>query len=289
MNREIKMEINTDMTKPLTEQVLERAGCPLHYWVGGPEGRPLVVFTHGLCVDHRSWQYQVPVVAKEYRVLNWDVRGHGLSQLVGQTYTVPLAVDDLLALVDLLGYQKAMFVGHSNGTYIHQELAFRHPERVQAMVVADGTCITWKHTAFENWLVRTSPKMMALFPYEVLKKTSLPYLSAKNDVQDYAYEAYSMLSKHDFLALSEGTFTCLHDEPNYHITQPLLLVHGDQDRMGDIARIAPQWAAREPNCQYVVIPNARHFAIMDNPEFFNKLLMEFLAKQSSFADMPSSG
>src|SRR6266542_2616348 len=150
----------TDAAMDLVEHVMERKGCPLHYWVGGPEGKPLVVFTHGLCVDHRSWKYQVPVVAKAYRVLTWDVRGHGLSQPVGEPFNLPLAVEDLLALVDQLGYDKAVFVGHSNGTYIHQELAFRHPERVTALVIADGTCITWPHSAFENWLVRAAPKLM---------------------------------------------------------------------------------------------------------------------------------
>jgi pimeloyl-ACP methyl ester carboxylesterase len=80
-----------ELTLNLTAHVLERLGCPLHYWVSGPEGRPLVVFTHGLCVDHRSWQYQALEVAKEYRVMNWDVRGQGLSQPMGQRFSAALA------------------------------------------------------------------------------------------------------------------------------------------------------------------------------------------------------
>ncbi len=268
----------------LTGHVLERKGCPLHYWVGGPEGRPLVVLTHGVCVDHRSWKEQVPVVAQSYRLLVWDVRGHGLSQPVGEPFSVPLAVEDLLALVDRLGYDNAVFVGHSNGTYIHQELAFRHPERVTALVIADGTCVTLQRTAFESWLVRTSPKMMALLPYETLKRSSLPFVSTRKDVQDYTYAAYSMLSKRDYLALFAGAAASLHAEPDYRIAQPLLLVHGDKDRMGDIAKITPQWAAREPNCQYAVIPGASHFAILDNPDAFNKLLLGFLARWA-----PTSG
>jgi pimeloyl-ACP methyl ester carboxylesterase len=261
----------------LTEHILERAGCPLHYWAGGPEGRPWLIFTHGLCVDHRSWREQIPAVIGQYRVLTWDVRGHGLSQPMGQPFNVPLAVQDMLALMDALGISRAVLVGHSNGTYIHQELALHHPERVQALVIADGTCITWPHSALENWLVRASPGMMALFPYETLKKASLPYISARKDVQGYVYAAYSMLSKRDFIALNAGMSACLRSMPAYRITQPLLLVHGDADRMGDIARIAPQWAAREPNCQYAVIPGARHFAILDNPRAFNELLLGFLA------------
>jgi len=266
------------MDSSLTEHIFERAGCPLHYWVGGVETGPLVVLTHGLCVDHRSWNPVLPALVGKYRVLTWDVRGHGQSQPVGQPFSVPLAVEDLLAILDQVGCQKAAFVGHSNGTYILQELAFRHPERIQALVIADGTCITWNHSAFENWLTQTAFGVMNLFPFETLKKASLPYISVKKEVQDYTYEAYSMLSKHDFIALTKGMGSCLHFEPSYEITLPMLLVHGDADKMGDIAKIAPQWAARAGNCQYVVIPNARHFAILDNPDFFNKLLLEFLAK-----------
>ena len=260
------------------ERVLERAGCPLHYWVSGPEGRPLVVFTHGLCVDHRSWQYQIPVAAKEYRVLNWDVRGHGLSQPMGQRFNAALAAEDLLAIVDHLGYEKATFVGHSNGTYIHQELVFHNPQRVQALVMADGTCITWQRSGFENWFNRTIAKTVRLFPFETLKKAGLSGDSIKKEVQDYVYEAFSMIPKPDYLTLCESVTECLHSEPGYSITQPMLLVHGDQDRLGDIAKIAPHWAAREPNCLHVVIPNASHLSMMDNPEFFNTLLLDFLAK-----------
>ena len=265
-------------TFTLTEAVLERQGCPLHYWLGGLQDRPLVVFTHGACVDHRSFTPILPAVAERYRVLVWDVRGHGLSQPAGTPFSVPLAVDDLLAILDALGERQVVMVGHSNGTYIAQELVFRHPERVQALVIADGTDITWPRSAFDNWLLRISADMMALFPWETLKKSGLSYLSTRKDVQAYAYEAYSMLNKADFINIWRGVSACTHAEPGYTITQPMLLVHSDGDQMGDIKKIAPGWAAREPNCQYAVIPGARHFAILDDPARFTRLLLDFLER-----------
>lgn len=273
----------------LTETIFERKGCPIYYWTGGPEGRPLVVFIHGACVDHHSFDQQLPLVAQTYRVLALDVRGHGLSQPVGEPFNVPLAVDDLLAILDRLGYLQAILVGHSNGTYIAQELAFRHPERVTALVIADGTCITWKHSAWEVWLTRISADLMAPFSFETLKKSSIAQSSARKDVQDYSYRAYSMLSKKDFLAIWRGVSNCLHYEPGYHITQPMLLVHGDADQMGNIRKVAPQWAASEPNCQYAVIPDARHFAILDNPQVFNQLLLAFLARWAEMKEPDRSG
>lgn len=262
----------------LSEKVLERDGCPLHYWEGGVETAPLVVFLHGACVDHHSFDPIVPVIAEKYHVVSLDNRGHGLSQPMGKPFTVPLAVEDTIALLDLLGAEKAVFVGHSNGTYIAQELAFRHPEKVSALVILDGTCITWTHSAFENWLMNFSPTLLKLYPYETLKKSSVVIMSDKKEVQDYNYRAYSMLSKEDFITIWTGVTRCLHAEPDYYITQPLLLMHGDQDTTGDIRKIAPLWAAREPNCQYEVIPNSKHFATLDNPEFIVDKLQGFLAK-----------
>jgi pimeloyl-ACP methyl ester carboxylesterase len=258
--------------------VLERKGCPIHYWVGGPEGRPWVVLLHGACVDHRSFEEQWPVLTRYYRVLTLDVRGHGLSRPMGAAFSIPLAVEDVLELGDMLGFNQAVYVGHSNGTYIAQELVFRHPERVTALVVADGTCITWQHSAFDNWLVRASNSLMALFPWETLKTSGLSFASRKPEVQAYMYDAYSMLTKAEFLALWKGITGCLHAEPGYQIPKPWLLVHGSDDRMGDIKKIAAQWAAQEPNCQYEVIPDAGHFAIRDNPQAFNQVLLSFLAK-----------
>ncbi len=262
----------------MKEFVLERKGCLIHYWVGGPEGTPLVVLTHGAGVDHRSFNPLVPVLAKQYRVLNWDVRGHGLSQPAAEPFSIPLAVEDLLAILEKLGYQKAVFIGHSNGAYISQELAFRYPGRVQALVIADGTCITWPRSALDRFILRASSPIMALLPDKTLKKSGLPYFSNKQEIRDYAFEAFSLIPKPQFIAIWNAVTTCLHAEPDYQITQPMLLVHGDKDQTGDIRKIAPLWAAASPNCQYEVIPDALHMAPMDNPEVFNRLVMAFLSK-----------
>jgi len=56
----------------------------------------------------------------------------------------------------------------------------------------------------------------------------------------------------------------------------VLLIHGDGDRTGDIRKIAPRWAAGMPHCQYEVIPNASHFAILDDPARFAALTRAFL-------------
>ena len=65
-------------------------------------------------------------------------------------------------------------------------------------------------------------------------------------------------------------------EADYHIPMPFLLTHGVQDALLNIVQLAPLWAQHEPQCQYVVIPDAGHNANQDNPEFFNRVLLTFL-------------
>ncbi len=206
------------------------------------------------------------------------MRGHGQSQPVGEPFSIPLAVEDLLALLDRLGVEKAAFVGHSAGSYVVQELAFSYPRRVQALVIADGTCITWPHGPLERWLTRHAAALLAPFPYRWIKLSSIPTLAALPAAQDCVQDAYSLLSRASFLSLVRGASSCLHAEPGYRIGKPLLLLHGDADSLGDIRRLAPRWAASEPNCLYLVVPGARHLAMMDNPKFFTEVLGEFLAK-----------
>ena len=76
------------------------------------------------------------------------------------------------------------------------------------------------------------------------------------------------LSKAEFIQIMMATTTCLHYEPDYKINKPLLLMVGDQDATGNIRKIMPVWAEHEPDCRFVAIPNAKHAADLDNPEFF---------------------
>ena len=161
------------------------------------------------------------------------------SQPVGAPFSIPLAVEDLRALLDRQGVERAAFVGHSAGSYVTQELAFRHPRCALALVLADGTCLTWPHGPVERWFTRHAAELLAPFPYRWIKLSSIPALAANPAVQDYVHEAYAPLSRAAFLGLVRGASTCLHEEPAYRIQQPLLLLHGD----GELPRGHPEAGA----------------------------------------------
>lgn len=263
------------------EKTLRRSGSTIHYWLTGPEDGWLVTFTPGASMDHRMFDEQVPVVASAgYRVLTWDVRGHGLSKPIGEDFSVPAVVEDLLALMDLCGHEKAVFVGQSFGGYVAQEALFRYPERVAALALIGCTNITVLPSRLEYWALKLSPLMFRLWPWDNLRKQVAKSTALKPEVQRYAYEVTGMLSKEEFVTVWEAVAGALHEEPGYRIERPLLLTHGERDRTGIVAKTAPEWAAREPDCRYEVIPRASHNANQDNPAFFNRLLLDFLEQRA---------
>jgi len=280
------LEINREFTKPpmettaLSKHVLERKGSPLHYWVGGPTDAQTIVLTHGATVDHRQFLDQVDVLIDHYHVLLWDMRGHGESRPMSIVFTVPEAVNDLIAILDREAISKAIFVGQSTGTYVIQELVFRHPERVEALIVIDGTCITMPISATDRLLLRSTPFMLKMYPFEMLKKQSAQASAINKSVQDYMYDTMSAIGRDDVINILTGVVQCIHGEPGYAITQPILLVHGDHDKLGNIAKIAPQWAKRDPHVRYEVIPNAGHNSNQDNPVYFNQVMLKFLSELS---------
>jgi len=262
----------------LTEGILERNGAKIHYWTGGGKaGKPLVVFTHGATIDHREWEATLPLVGEQFSILTWDVRGHGLSR--PSCFTLKDAEEDLLAILDRLQVKQAIFVGHSMGGNLHQELVFHHPERVQAMVFLDCTWNFQELTPLESFSLRMAGPILKIYPYKMLVDQSFNFIAISKESQDFLRPAMEGLSKEDYIQILMATSSCLHYEPGYQINKPLLLMVGDRDATGNIRKAMPIWARHEPDCRFVVIPNARHAANLDNPDFFHITLMEFLTSR----------
>jgi pimeloyl-ACP methyl ester carboxylesterase len=273
-----------------TEHMFERAGGLIYYWLTGPADGPLIVLTHGAAMDHHMFAAQVEVLAQRYRVLVWDVRGHGQSRSPGDIFSLQAAVEDLLALLAWLGYEQATLIGHSMGSYIGQEIAFRCPHRVKALVAIDSTCLTLDHPWLIRPVMRLSPFVFRWLPYSLFTWLAARMLSVTVQVGRYIGDVYGQLTKREFLSIWAAAMNCLHAEPNYRIIQPQLITHGQNDRVGFgvIKQQARAWTARDPNAHYVVVPKAGHNAHQENPAYFNKVLLEFLYEHVPVPE-PSKG
>jgi 3-oxoadipate enol-lactonase len=117
-----------------------RAGdITVHYDFAGPRDAPVVMLANSLGCSLHLWDEQIDALARNRRVLRYDMRGHGLTDTTPNddpaAGSIATLADDAVKLLDALGVSRVSFVGLSIGGMVAQRLAARHPERVDAVVI----------------------------------------------------------------------------------------------------------------------------------------------------------
>src|SRR5258707_465383 len=120
----------------------------IHYSLSGDNSLPALVLSTSLGTNFSIWDAQVPEFEKHFRLLRYDMRGHGQSSVPPPPYSVPDLVSDLLALVDSLGIDRFHLCGLSVGGMIGMTLAHKSPSRLRKLVLCStapkiGTAETW--------------------------------------------------------------------------------------------------------------------------------------------------
>ena len=116
---------------------VQLADGELHYQLDGPVDAPVLVLSNSLGTDLHMWDIQIPAFAEHFRVLRFDTRGHGKSLVTKGPYSIEQLGQDVIALLDALGIQRAHFCGLSMGGLIGQWLGIHAGERLQRLVVCN--------------------------------------------------------------------------------------------------------------------------------------------------------
>lgn len=114
-------------------------GVMLRYELAGPEGAPLVVLSNSLSTDASMWDPQWPMLTSRWRVLRYDTRGHGRSEVVPAPYTMEQLAGDMAGLIEHAGIGAAHVVGLSLGGMTAQVLALRRPDLVRSLCLVATT------------------------------------------------------------------------------------------------------------------------------------------------------
>lgn len=250
----------------------------LHYEEAGA-GEPLL-FIHGLGSSSRDWEMQVPFFAGEYRVVVFDLRGHGESDKPRGPYTMRQLAQDTAGLVEALGIAPAHVVGISLGGMIALQLAVDRPDLVKSLVIVNSgpefVARTFKErlAVLQRFLVvrlvgmRKMGEILAarLFPKPEQEslRAMLVERWAANDPRAYrdAMRAIVGWSVADRLG-------------DIHI--PTLVVAADEDYTPVSAKEA--YVAKMPRAELAVIRDARHAVPVERPDEFNAVVAAFLARQ----------
>jgi 3-oxoadipate enol-lactonase len=255
-------------------------GITTQYELEGPAGAPVVTLSHSLAATLHLWDAQAAALRDRYRVLRYDIRGHGGSSVPPAPYTLEQMADDLHGLLRALGIARTHFVGLSMGGLIGMTMALRHPAAIQSLVLADTTACYGperKPMWDDRIAVAQSKGVEAVLDRTMEAWFSAPFRAERPDV---VARVRAMLAPTDPVgyvgAIQAIGYGDLREEIRA-IRCPALILIGEEDRGTDIT-MARTMLERIPGSRLEVLPRAAHCSCVEAAEEFNRALLGFLAR-----------
>jgi 3-oxoadipate enol-lactonase len=243
-----------------------------HYLDEGPHNAPCLVFINSLGTDFRIWNDLVQPLTNRYRVIRYDKRGHGLSELPTPAASMADYATDLSALLDLLDIRQATIVGLSIGGLIAQELLRLRPDLVRSLVLADtahriGTNESW---SARIGLVETkgieaiADGVMTLWFSKDYHQTSRDALTGwRTMLTRTPVEGYVAACR----AIRDADLT----ESARRIAVPTLCVVGDEDGSTPVALVR-ELSSLISGAKFEVISGAGHIPCIERPDALRTLI-----------------
>ena len=249
-------------------------GSELYYEVAG-QGPPLVL-VHGGEGTRIHWWQQVPVLAERFTCVTYDSRGFGASRPGTIPATASFQRDDLTALMDHLGFDRATLVGHSMGGAAVSGVAQTWPERVERLVMSD-TAFVFATPALSEWAAGMIEKITAGF--DVLDHAFAPGFAERQPALAHLYRALGRLNPPRTGPRGLDAYERWRDQPpvDYRsFAVPTLFIVGTEDELTEPWLIRAT-AAAVGGAQLVEIPGAGHSAYAEQAAAFNEAVLSFCA------------
>ncbi len=257
-------------------------GIQIYYEEHGA-GDPLLLI-NGLALPMDLWFLQIRELSKRYRVIAPDNRGIGRSDKPDEPYSIALMAADTAGLMAALGIEKVHVAGLSMGGFIAQELTLTFPGMVDRLIlIATGTGGPllqklsrpfWKQVRREltglkpdemyrrDLTLMTAPGFPERHP-ELLERSVVLRLQNRQPL-------FAFLRQYAAASAFESADRC------HRITQPVLIILGDQDRLFPIA-LAGDFHKRLPHARLIVYENCGHAILLEEAERLNRDIQDFLA------------
>jgi 3-oxoadipate enol-lactonase len=155
-------------------------GCRLAYRLDGPEDRPVLMLSNSLGTTHEMWAPQMPAFTGRFRILRYDTRGHGQSDVPSGAYSVDRLGRDAVELLDALDIAQAWFCGLSMGGMVGQWLGSHAPDRVSGLVLANTAAYMGPPSSWQSRIATVRAHGMAALTEAVLQRWFTPEFIAKS-------------------------------------------------------------------------------------------------------------
>lgn len=260
-------------------------GINLYYTDIGKERSPPVVLIHGFPFSSEMWNGQTQMLQasqENLRIVTYDLRGHGQSDVGDGQYSIELFVDDLIALLDHLKITKTILCGFSMGGYIALRAIERNPDRFRALVLCDTMSAADSNEAKikrANSIKLVKKQGVGRFAEGFLKAVFAPKtFETQPEIIDEISRIVLSNSPAGIcgalLAMAGRTDTT---EALSRINIPTLILVGEHDAVTP-PNAAKNMQDRIPNSKLQLIKNAAHMSNLENPKVFNEQLIKFVAE-----------
>lgn len=259
---------------------IEAGGITVRYDLTGSADAPVLLFANSIGTSLQIWDTLVPALAERYRVLRYDMRGHGLTQATPVTadegYSLDRLADDAAALLDALGIPAVHVCGLSIGGMMAQRLAVKAPERVRGLILCDTAGLIGPPSVWADRIAAIRARGLPSIADGVMARWFTEGFRAERPDQIRGYVA--MLGR----TTEEGYIGCamaIRDADlradNAGIAAPTLVVVGDQD-MATPPALARELADSVPGARFVILPGAAHIPCVERPAELATLIDDFL-------------
>lgn len=255
------------------------SGLTIHYIDLNQNGDPVLLMLHGLGATGESWQLQFPpLVDSGFRVLAPDMRGFGKSSYPGGSNDPGQMAHDMVEFLEHLRIKTSHLIGISMGGTVALQLILNYPSLVESLVLT-------------NTFAKLRPDKVSLW-FFYLARLILVHTVGINRQADYVAsrlfpdaqqaELRELFIAQILQANPHGYRSTLRSYSRYDLSDqvreikvPTLIVTGEKDSVVPPAAKA-ELANQLPNAQHVIIPDAGHAIIVEQPEAYNRVLLDFL-------------
>ncbi|HYG38124.1 MAG TPA: alpha/beta fold hydrolase [Cytophagales bacterium] len=252
-----------------------------HIESGHPHGLP-IIFIHGFPFNHTMWEPQMESLPPFLRIIVYDLRGFGKSDLGNGNNSIEQHADDLIGLMDDLKIDQAVICGLSMGGYIALKAVEKYKDRIKGLVLCDTRSEMDTEEARKKryeTIKKIESEGLPGYPQEFLKNVLSKNTLENNGklVKELEHKilenpSKGIISAQDAMARRSETTSILKK-----IKVPTLILVGEHDTVTPLS-VAENLKDKIPNASLEIIPNAGHLTNLENPKVFNEKLVGFLKR-----------
>ncbi len=253
-------------------------GASLRYEWDGPADAPVVLLCNSLGTNLAMWDPQVPTFTREFRVLRYDSRGHGQSEVTPGPYTIDGLGRDVLGLLDALQIRRVLFCGLSLGGVIAQWMGVSARDRLNAMVISNSAAKIGNDDFWNKRIEKLRADGIApVATAQVARWFTEKYIAAQPQVIDKMKQMFVATSVDGYIATCEALRDNDLRGAINHIQTPTLVIAGANDVVTPPSD-AKFMAVGIPGAQYAEL-NASHLSNIEDAAEFTDTVMRFFSHQ----------